>query len=214
MKLDSLEKIKLHLKENPNTHVIGENGEIYYLEGEELIIKASKDNNSWERVSEWRNLLTNHYKNYPFRKEYKEAWDLLESHYEVIDREVKVAKTPLNAMLYYLEMGFYPPPEIMLSVADCFEQYMLSGGKIELEEIFFGKTQRGVGNYSARKNRKSIIQFLDFRIMDEELKSHLPNSNKAKSHISIAEEVINTFNSKEDPENLLRRYRRFKQKTS
>lgn len=68
--------------------------------------------------------------------------------------------SPLEIFLSDIYCGFYPTPEILIMIAKCFHLYFLSEGKLELEDVFFGKPIKKSGNYSRRKVR--VDHFKDF----------------------------------------------------
>jgi hypothetical protein len=113
--------------------------------------------------------------------------------------------TPIEALATYLEMGTYPPPEVLLAVADCFTLYYQSHGKIELEEAFFGRVRRKSGNFSARRSRDLLYRFFHTQVaMEGELGD---NSNmtvlaeKFLARMNVSDFEVDTF---------LRGYRRWK----
>ena len=59
--------------------------------------------------------------------------------------------TLVDALLSQMEDRFYPPPEILLSIADCLLIYFIAEGKVELEENFLKKVERGKINYANRR---------------------------------------------------------------
>ena len=50
----------------------------------------------------------------------EKSWAKIESDFKPFNREISVADNPISAFTYYLEMGKYPPPEIMVEVMDGF----------------------------------------------------------------------------------------------
>ena len=59
--------------------------------------------------------------------------------------------SPLELFLFEISYGSYPPPEIIMMLAKCFNLYFLAEGQLSLEEVFFGKVIKRAGNYSRRK---------------------------------------------------------------
>jgi hypothetical protein len=67
--------------------------------------------------------------------------------------------SPLTDFLASVSAGIYPTPEVMATIAECFEYYVRKGGDVGLEDVFFGiKPLKGVGNYAAQraKNEKYV----------------------------------------------------------
>jgi hypothetical protein len=128
------------------------------------------------------------------------------------------SETPLSAFLHYVDSGVCPPTELIMAMGHCFQYYIACRGKEELEHIFFGKRQKGVGNYSARKVASECYKMIWF----EEQLQHSPNisassdlKNKKDTIESLAEKWLSKFIPEEerpDIENFLRNYRRWKKK--
>jgi len=53
---------------------------------------------------------------------------------------------------YIDDYDLYPPPEILRAMVEAFDTYFAAKGQLSLEEVFFGKTKKGIGNYAARRN--------------------------------------------------------------
>lgn len=178
---------------------------------------SSPDNmspNSWEWVRlERKRILSG---DYPVLDALENLWAILDSHYNdgfdepLITRneDERISKNPLGAFLYYIDLGFIPPPEVLLSLFECFHRYYSLSGDVSLEEIFFGKPKSGVGNESARKARKSKMLQFQFELMMEEARSRNTGS-KARSAVSVAEEFLAKYGQDDDPESFVRSYRRF-----
>ncbi len=57
---------------------------------------------------------------------------------------------PFTAMMNTIEMGEYPSPEILLTVRECWERYLVTG---DMESAFLGRSVAKSGNYAARYQR-------------------------------------------------------------
>ena len=55
------------------------------------------------------------------------------------------AKSPAELFTRQVLSGSYPSPEVMLSVAKCFDLYLRAEGHLSLEEVFFGKPTKKAG---------------------------------------------------------------------
>lgn len=162
--------------------------------------------NSWEYIELLRSYITE--SNGVGHISLEDSWAILNEKYSgVIERKEQSASTPLGDFLYSSELGFYPRPEILLFLANSFEYYFSMEGKVSLEEIFFGKPKKGVGNESAQRERKKIIQLLDFEFVTRDFS--ISDISK-KTDLEIAEKIVNEHNLSIDPESLLRKYRRYK----
>ncbi len=125
--------------------------------------------------------------------------------------------TPVEELLDYFESGINPPPEILISIAECFEFYFACEGKVTLEEIFFDKPRKGVGNYAAAKSNEAQLSRLHFHMMMTENKAHWASiDGKFPKNQLEAVEYFQALNPKEsvsiEPESLLREYRRWKKR--
>lgn len=65
---------------------------------------------------------------------------------------------PLAALFEYAAAGYYPPPELLLTLVDAWQRYTESTNDLTLEEAFFGKPVPKAGNYAKRamKKRKDL----------------------------------------------------------
>lgn len=142
----------------------------------------------------------------------EESWQLLQDDYgEPVRRDFdeEFADSPLQAFLYLVDEGFYPPPEVLLSIRHCFRHYMICSGDIELEDVFFSKRKKRVGNYAARSAHDSLYEQLWFLGRCEDLLSNEPN----RSIETLAEEMLQNLKLYDyDTDNFLRNYRRWKQR--
>jgi hypothetical protein len=105
-----------------------------------------------EKVTHFRERLRD-CSDYPTLDELESAWQLLNARYgNFIDRDKRASRDPLAEFAYFVEMGFYPPPELMLAISDAFQDYRDAEGKLTLEEVYFGKPKRKGGTYARRKH--------------------------------------------------------------
>lgn len=77
-----------------------------------------------------------------------------------------MGRAPLAALFCYVDMGLYPPPEVLLAAMECFNRYIDAQGEIELEAAFFGKRVQGVGTYAERcaKRQRDLRIAMDMAI--------------------------------------------------
>tara|TARA_B100001059_G_scaffold233135_1_gene272543 strand:- start:979 stop:1464 length:486 start_codon:yes stop_codon:yes gene_type:complete len=120
-----------------------------------------------------------------------------------------IAEHPLAALAYCLEAGVYPPPSVLIQIAETYKGYIHKQGEISLEDAFFGKPVKGIGNYAAKKAKFRDATMLHMMVQLETL---TVDANKRRSQIEIAEEYLDKKRSDEDPEHLLRKLRRLRQK--
>jgi hypothetical protein len=187
----------------------------------EFFGKASPDQyHSWDYVLEEREWRTD--SDAGGRCGLESGWGAMASlRREAVKRDDLDQKgTPVDAFRYFVDMGFYPPPEIMESIASAFGSYMSGKGKYELEDVFFGKRKRGVGNFASRRSSVSDYVSLNGRVHAELRRSERENRPK-RSIEKIAEEMFmdDPFAGSSvgkggdvDIGSFLRGYRRWKQK--
>ena len=86
----------------------------------------------------------------------------------------KTSSTPLNAFRYFLNIGLFPPPEILLAIAECFDRYFQAEGQLELEEVFFSRPRKKrIGNNSAQEARDRLYEaFCVSHSLEHLAKSH------------------------------------------
>jgi hypothetical protein len=75
--------------------------------------------------------------------------------------------SPLELFLNDISYGTYPPPEIIMMLAKCFNLYFLAEGQLSLEEVFFGKVIKKAGNYSRRKARNTNFKEFHYQVIRE-----------------------------------------------
>ncbi len=205
----------------------------------QLVSPTSNDTqpNSWNRVEELRDELTTDTDKYPWRESVEDLWQAVSyAQYDDecgVSRSDKIDGTPLDYLGYCLERPRFPPIEVLSAINEAFHIYMAAGGKLELEDVFFGPRTRGVGNYSARCHKKNNYKHFDFyvriggdlRLMEDEesFRSHQKKSleDKAEEYLAygmnpyVAKRmgVQANYESGIDPESYLRGYRRWKRAT-
>lgn len=178
---------------------------------------------TWNYVRELRKKFEGYKEGYELDS-LNQSWELLSEFYsEGFDGELiirsddeRTSETPIGAFRYYIEMGFYPPPEILMAIADAFEMYFKTSGKLSLEEAFFGPEKKWVGNKAVRKAKDSI--FKNFNLFVQLARRR---SNKCDLPLPPAENLAEDYfnsnfmkhnNSIPDIDTFLRNYRRWKAK--
>ncbi len=124
-----------------------------------MITKKAKDTLQWQLVRKER-AKQKASTNFPILESLEEAWGHLEFHYgsftvagrraKVVDRDALdgISETPFSTLMFLTEMGFYPPPELLLGLLDSWRNYL--EGDQTLEEALLGKPKRKAGNYAKR----------------------------------------------------------------
>ena len=130
----------------------------------------------------------------------EKSWAKIESDFKPFNREVSVADNSISAFTYYLEMGKYPPPEIMVEVMDGFLEYFNSRGDKSLDEAFFGTKHKKYGSLSYKQDyslRYSAFEWFIFK-------------GEFTSLDDAAEEFLKPIAEEIDQDTFLRNYRRWK----
>lgn len=132
-------------------------------------LENTNDLNTWGRVRQLRKALEVA-DDYPVFASINSEWEALSSFRGKIngedlfkrDESEECYYDPLGALQNYTESGFYPPPEILFAVMQCFEIYFSAGGELSLEDVFFGPEKKWVGNESSRRQKNNV--FLSFHV--------------------------------------------------
>ena len=176
------------------------------------------EHNTAERAVRWRELLEDErLQDYPVMAGLEESWQLLSSMYgedpvhggALIKRAERADCSPLRTLLYYLDAGFYPPPEFLLAVSACVRKYFAAGGDISLDEAFFGKPHKKYGSAADEQCRRDrYIGFQLFCKLDEgPEKPKRSLSQLAEDYLLIEVQGAEAM----DVESFLRGYRRWKE---
>ena len=130
----------------------------------------------------------------------EKSWAKIESDFKPFNREISVADNPISAFTYYLEMGKYPPPEIMVEVMDGFLEYFNSRGDKSLDEAFFGTKHKKYGSLSYKQDYSLRYFAFEWFIFKGEF----------TSLDDAAEEFLKPIAEEIDQDTFLRNYRRWK----
>lgn len=88
-------------------------------------------------------------------------------------------RSPLEALNACFYNCLVPPPELLLAIRHVSSSYFDAAGTVTLEEAFFGKTKRKVGNYSARVHSEES-EDARMRLMDIYFPEILNRSERAQ----------------------------------
>jgi hypothetical protein len=186
-------------------------------------LRAATTSNTWEAAVTYASILqASQAEDRPGLHDLEAAWSLLTNFYGSdedgnpdIDRATagKPTSTPIEMFDYYVDVGIYPPPEIMLCIADCFRKYFSAEGKLSLDECFFG---------SAHKMRESLSyvksQYYRYMLFQVEVQYHreqcLSTGESPRSLETLAEDHLSSpfgaTHSTDDVDTFLRGYRRWR----
>jgi len=164
--------------------------------------KKNNYHNTWHHARELRANLQTGFN--PYLDGLEGTWKAIASHQGDITAlrtdDEKIADNPLSAFSFYLQAGYYPPPEILLAIDSAFIQYKSNAGELELEDVFFGHRKKGVGNYAARESGQSFYRLLYL----------IDRHDDTKGLTQITEELFLEFSIDRDIDSFLRGYRRWK----
>ncbi|MDG1950328.1 MAG: hypothetical protein P8J32_05975 [bacterium] len=132
----------------------------------------------------------------------EKSWAKIESDFKPFNRKVSVAHNPISAFTYYLEMGKYPPPEIMVNVMEGFLNYFESHGDKSLDEALLGTKHTKYGSLSYKQEYFLRYSAFEWFIFEGEF----------TSLDAAAEEFLKPFDEEMDQDTFLRNYRRWKSK--
>ena len=137
--------------------------------------------------------------NFPTLNGLEESWQVLDEFYGGVIKRADVertADTPLEALLFHVEMGFYPPPELLLALARAYNVYRYTDGKVSLEEAFFGPPRRKAGNHAKRRAAHAKLMHMSIHM------HFLLKDGHTK--IKAAEMISEQFGGKPEPESIIR----------
>jgi hypothetical protein len=162
----------------------------------------AKPKNSWEEVRKIRcDFTRDDVDDYPYYSGLNHTWETLcETVYAgepfgqtdpIVrrDSDELTAKTPLGAFQYYMDIGIYPPPELLVWLSNTFTDYYQGMGKLELEEVFFGKPKPALGNAASRKSKESLFRSFSMEISFEGLSA----KHQKRKRLSMQALAVNLF---------------------
>ena len=129
-------------------------------------------------------------------------WAKIEPDFKPFNRHISVADNPISAFTYYVEMGKYPPPEIMIDVMLGFNTYLESKGDISLDQAFLGITHSKYKSISFKQ--QSALKYAEF--------DRFVYNGQFKSLDDAAELFLSNISYEIDQDSYLRDYRRWKRK--
>ena len=130
------------------------------------------------------------------------AWQMLSERFKFVDRNKILKDEVLPAIFFYLELGYYPPPELLMLLHERFDVYMAGKGEVSLEEVFFGPPHRKAGNYAARSTGGPFEPPLEL----------FGGKKKGLTKLERAEQHVERHTIPIEPESLLRADRRGRKK--
>lgn len=102
--------------------------------------------NTRERMSVFRMFITEAYAKNPMGNaaRLEACWKVLTENATKLEdtRDADLGQTPIEKLLAHMATGVYPPPEVLMCISECFEDYLYSGGSKSLDEAFYGKAHK------------------------------------------------------------------------
>lgn len=99
-------------------------------------------------------------------------------------------KVPIIQLVEYVQRGYYPPPHVMLDIADAFERYMASCGEQTLDEVLLERPSNLTNRPAYQKRKLKYFQRFAFTIAVEPAIAK-EEGRKARSKAKLAEAFIN-----------------------
>lgn len=101
-----------------------------------------------------------------------DQWRTLEEHSPairnclpaIIRGGVHVDHPPLHEAMLYVEGGLYPPPELLIVIAETYRRYLDAHGRLDLETAMFGRLRHNVGNFSGQHESRIRTDHMAARI--------------------------------------------------
>lgn len=167
-----------------------------------------------KKVDAIRNALEKAYVagDYPVLNGLEESWKILEDDYQVIDRSNHPSSNPLGSFTYYVDFGFYPPPEIMLALCKCFERYERAEGDLSLDEAFFGhkhKKRKSLAYKEGKKQKYFVFHSLWASGMRRRVDGDLNSLEKLAEDYLGSVFAVRDWEDDMDVDSFLRGYRRW-----
>lgn len=178
---------------------------------------SSKKNviNTFKNARKYTTLIEQKAQSMPSRIEYKKEAKIIPPTQEYIIRRDSIGEegfctSPLSSFRDRLSKGLIPTIESMWVISECFGKYLDAEGTLELEEVFFGKPKKSLGNFSARRaleDKELPIIHIHIAMFDK----WNADANEAQmTDIEIVEDIIRRYPDwgDKDPDSVLRTYRR------
>jgi hypothetical protein len=152
----------------------------------------------WKRVAKNREDLSKG-ENFPALHSLEQSWEVLDEFYGGIVKRAgaeRTGSTPFDDVMFHIEMGFYPPPELMLAVLDSYRTYLQGAGALTMEDCFFGRPRRKAGGHAQQQMTRAryILWGIEMDGLQEE----------GHTKIRAAEIISERFGGKPDPESIVR----------
>lgn len=154
----------------------------------------------WKKVDRFREELEQCYPRPPARR-LKKLWGMIEDKHEQAWFENIEFSSPLEALIFCIRDGRYPPPEILLSLEESWYEYLQAAGSLTLDEALIGKPVRKGGNYAMQtygRNQNLSLAILLLAIRREQ---------EGISQSDAAVFAVNEYGLDIEPETLERKAR-------
>lgn len=146
-------------------------------------------------------------------------WSKIEPDFKPFHRKAPVAYNPVSAFTYLVEMGKYPPPEIMVDLMEGFLDYFESNGDKSLDEALLGIKHTKYESLSYKQDYSlrfmefdSFIYSNKFSSLEKAAESYLATQVKELDQEKVPESYLGTEVEEINQENFLRYYYLWKRK--
>lgn len=173
--------------------------------------------NSWEYLKVIRDTMILYKDNV---ESFEPAWEVINELYGgVFERdtddirapsgEYKHGETPIDEFMYMVSCSFYPKPEYLKVIHDCFKRYFFMEGLESLDDIFFGDEKKRIGNYSAQKENNQDINYLHGLLRKNDSPYNKMRNIPPLTKLEASELTVQELKLNIEPESLLKKYRRY-----
>lgn len=130
-------------------------------------------------------------------------WKKIANDFAPYDRDIRVADDAISEFSYYVEMGKYPPPDIMVDVMEGFLNYFEANGNLSLDESFFESKQKKYKSISFKQEH--LLRYIEFEWylyensfenLEDAAESFI-NKNKIKKIRTLFLEIIDVVGLKD-----------------
>lgn len=191
----------------------------------EKVLSEFRGGNTNEKAYEILMLLEDpEVESFPVLDLMEQAWQILSEYYgdlggkpivPRVDHPDKAASSPLENFKHNVEMGFYPPPEVMIVIQRCFQEYLDARGDISLDEAFFGEPYKKRESLAYKRGRGFEYSLFHNFFVNSPQRHQAEADSQKKSLELLAEEYFDYFvgdlAGEFDLQTFLRGYRRWKE---
>ena len=102
---------------------------------------------------------------------------------------------PIKRFVNHVQNGCYPPPHVMLDIADAYKRYMDARGDKTLDEVLLETPSKRSNRPAYRERNQPIFDRFAFMLAIEPGRAKR-EGRKKRSHVDLAEEFIESYQSR------------------